>query len=96
MALAVGVGAEPSKEQSCDVVGDESSESQMEKALLKKLEPLSQMRYSTGTRQLAVGLGVAPCPSEGQAERSVWGQTSGRALPLVWAVTGFPGLGSLL
>uniref|UniRef100_A0A8B9U427 Cation-dependent mannose-6-phosphate receptor n=1 Tax=Anas zonorhyncha TaxID=75864 RepID=A0A8B9U427_9AVES len=43
MALAVGVGTEPSKEQSCDVVGDESSESQMEKALLKKLEPLSQM-----------------------------------------------------
>uniref|UniRef100_A0A493TDE9 Cation-dependent mannose-6-phosphate receptor n=1 Tax=Anas platyrhynchos platyrhynchos TaxID=8840 RepID=A0A493TDE9_ANAPP len=46
MALAVGVGTEPSKEQSCDVVGDESSESQMEKALLKKLEPLSQMRFN--------------------------------------------------
>lgn len=47
MALAVGVRAEQLKERSCDVVGDESSESQMERALLKKLEPLSQMRYST-------------------------------------------------
>ncbi|KFW71548.1 Cation-dependent mannose-6-phosphate receptor [Pygoscelis adeliae] len=46
MALAVGVGAEQSKERSCDVVGDESSESQMERALLKKLEPLSQMRFN--------------------------------------------------
>ncbi|KFV96530.1 Cation-dependent mannose-6-phosphate receptor [Fulmarus glacialis] len=46
MALAVGVGAEQSKERSCDVIGDESSESQMERALLKKLEPLSQMRFN--------------------------------------------------
>ncbi|XP_065598356.1 cation-dependent mannose-6-phosphate receptor isoform X2 [Cyrtonyx montezumae] len=44
MALAVGAGAELLTEKSCDVVGDESTESQMEKALLKKLEPLSQMR----------------------------------------------------
>lgn len=44
MALAAGVGAEPLSEKSCDVVGDESTESQMEKALLKKLEPLSQIR----------------------------------------------------
>ncbi|XP_048789233.1 cation-dependent mannose-6-phosphate receptor [Tympanuchus pallidicinctus] len=47
MALAVGVGAEPLTEKSCDVVGDESTESQMEKALLKKLEPLSQIRFNT-------------------------------------------------
>lgn len=46
VALAVA-GAEQSEERSCDVVGDESSESQMERALLKKLEPLSHMRYST-------------------------------------------------
>lgn len=46
MALAVA-GAEQSEERSCDVIGDESSESQMERALLKKLEPLSHMRYST-------------------------------------------------
>ncbi|XP_065531678.1 cation-dependent mannose-6-phosphate receptor [Lathamus discolor] len=45
MALAV-VGAEQSKERSCDVIGDESSESQMERALLKKLEPLSPMRFN--------------------------------------------------
>ncbi|KAM6095002.1 cation-dependent mannose-6-phosphate receptor isoform 4-T6 [Chlamydotis macqueenii] len=44
MAFAVSVGAEQLKEGSCDVIGDESSESQMERALLKKLEPLSQMR----------------------------------------------------
>lgn len=50
MALAVGVGAQQSNERSCDVIGDESSESQMERALLKKLEPLSQMRY-----------GIIPC-----------------------------------
>lgn len=47
MALAAGVGAEPLSEKSCDVVGDESTESQMEKALLKKLEPLSQIRFNT-------------------------------------------------
>lgn len=47
MALAVSVGAEQLEEKSCDVIGDESSESQTERALLKKLEPLSQMRYST-------------------------------------------------
>lgn len=47
MALAVSVGAEQSKERSCDVIGDESSESKMERALLKKLEPLSQIRYAT-------------------------------------------------
>ncbi|XP_025938262.1 cation-dependent mannose-6-phosphate receptor isoform X1 [Apteryx rowi] len=47
MALAVSVQAEEVKEKSCDVIGDESSESQMEKALLKKLEPLSQMRFNT-------------------------------------------------
>ncbi|XP_065598355.1 cation-dependent mannose-6-phosphate receptor isoform X1 [Cyrtonyx montezumae] len=47
MALAVGAGAELLTEKSCDVVGDESTESQMEKALLKKLEPLSQMRFNT-------------------------------------------------
>ncbi|NXC37819.1 MPRD protein, partial [Penelope pileata] len=46
MALAVGVKTEPPTEKSCDVVGDESTESQMEKALLKKLEPLSQMRFN--------------------------------------------------
>ncbi|XP_040451010.1 cation-dependent mannose-6-phosphate receptor isoform X1 [Falco naumanni] len=46
VAFAVGVGAEQSKERSCDVIGDESSESQTEKALLKKLEPLSQMRFN--------------------------------------------------
>uniref|UniRef100_A0A8D0KV64 Cation-dependent mannose-6-phosphate receptor n=1 Tax=Strix occidentalis caurina TaxID=311401 RepID=A0A8D0KV64_STROC len=46
MALAVGVGAEQPKERSCDVIGDESSESQMERALLKKLEPLSEMRFN--------------------------------------------------
>ena len=46
MALAVGAGAEQPQERKCDVVGDETSESQMEKALLQKLEPLSQMRYS--------------------------------------------------
>ncbi|XP_010182158.1 PREDICTED: cation-dependent mannose-6-phosphate receptor [Mesitornis unicolor] len=46
VALAVGVGAEQPKERSCDVVGDEGSESQMEKALLKKLEPLSQIRFN--------------------------------------------------
>lgn len=50
MALTVGVGAQQSNERSCDVIGDESSESQMERALLKKLEPLSQMRY-----------GIIPC-----------------------------------
>ncbi|XP_072186583.1 cation-dependent mannose-6-phosphate receptor [Excalfactoria chinensis] len=47
MALAVGAGAELLPEKSCDVVGDESTESQMEKALLKKLEPLSQIRFNT-------------------------------------------------
>uniref|UniRef100_A0A803XW18 Cation-dependent mannose-6-phosphate receptor n=1 Tax=Meleagris gallopavo TaxID=9103 RepID=A0A803XW18_MELGA len=47
MALAVGAGAELLTEKSCDVVGDESTESQMEKALLKKLEPLSQIRFNT-------------------------------------------------
>ncbi|KFV87634.1 Cation-dependent mannose-6-phosphate receptor [Struthio camelus australis] len=46
MALVVSVWAEEVKEKSCDVIGDESSESQMEKALLKKLEPLSQMRFN--------------------------------------------------
>ncbi|KFQ99026.1 Cation-dependent mannose-6-phosphate receptor [Nipponia nippon] len=46
MALAVGVRTEPSKERSCDVIGDESSESQMERALLKKLEPLSPLRFN--------------------------------------------------
>ncbi|NXJ01815.1 MPRD protein, partial [Psophia crepitans] len=46
MALAVGAGAEPSKERTCDVIGDESSESQIERALLDKLEPLSQMRFN--------------------------------------------------
>ncbi|NXL89090.1 MPRD protein, partial [Alectura lathami] len=45
--LAVGVGAEPPEEKNCDVVGDESTESQVEKALLKKLEPLSQIRFNT-------------------------------------------------
>ncbi|XP_030090951.1 cation-dependent mannose-6-phosphate receptor [Serinus canaria] len=45
VALAVA-GAEQSEERSCDVVGDESSESQMERALLKKLEPLSHMRFN--------------------------------------------------
>uniref|UniRef100_A0A8C3TSE9 Cation-dependent mannose-6-phosphate receptor n=1 Tax=Catharus ustulatus TaxID=91951 RepID=A0A8C3TSE9_CATUS len=38
--------AEQSEERSCDVIGDESSESQMERALLKKLEPLSHMRFN--------------------------------------------------
>lgn len=47
MALAVSAGAEQLKERTCDVIGDESSESQIERALLKKLEPLSQMRYGT-------------------------------------------------
>ncbi|NXE57676.1 MPRD protein, partial [Casuarius casuarius] len=47
IALAVSVWAEEVKENSCDVIGDESSESQMEKALLKKLEPLSQVRFNT-------------------------------------------------
>lgn len=54
MALAVGARAEQSEqsgERSCDVIGDKSSESQMERALLKKLEPLSQMRYSTTPRR---------------------------------------------
>ncbi|KAM6309710.1 cation-dependent mannose-6-phosphate receptor [Podargus strigoides] len=46
VALAVGLGAEEVKERSCDVVGDESTESQMEKALLEKLEPLSQMSFN--------------------------------------------------
>ncbi|NXX21813.1 MPRD protein, partial [Podargus strigoides] len=46
VALAVGVGGEEVKERSCDVVGDESTESQMEKALLEKLEPLSQMSFN--------------------------------------------------
>ncbi|KAM6418130.1 cation-dependent mannose-6-phosphate receptor isoform 1-T1 [Pluvialis apricaria] len=46
MAFAVSVRAEQLTERSCDVVGDESSESQMERALLKKLEPLSQMRFN--------------------------------------------------
>ncbi|NXY92136.1 MPRD protein, partial [Alcedo cyanopectus] len=46
MAFAVGAGAEQLKESSCDVIGDESSESQMERALLKKLEPLSQIRFN--------------------------------------------------
>ncbi|XP_064904495.1 cation-dependent mannose-6-phosphate receptor [Columba livia] len=46
MALAVGARAEQSGERSCDVIGDKSSESQMERALLKKLEPLSQMRFN--------------------------------------------------
>uniref|UniRef100_A0A8C3TLZ0 Cation-dependent mannose-6-phosphate receptor n=1 Tax=Catharus ustulatus TaxID=91951 RepID=A0A8C3TLZ0_CATUS len=45
MVLAVA-GAEQSEERSCDVIGDESSESQMERALLKKLEPLSHMRFN--------------------------------------------------
>lgn len=57
MALAVGVGAEPLTEKSCDVVGDESTESQMEKALLKKLEPLSQIRYDTSSIDLLWTLG---------------------------------------
>uniref|UniRef100_A0A8C9G5S6 Cation-dependent mannose-6-phosphate receptor n=1 Tax=Pavo cristatus TaxID=9049 RepID=A0A8C9G5S6_PAVCR len=47
MALAVGAGAELLTEKSCDVIGDETTESQMEKALLKKLEPLSQIRFNT-------------------------------------------------
>ncbi|NXG39966.1 MPRD protein, partial [Dromaius novaehollandiae] len=47
VALVVSVWAEEVKENSCDVIGDQSSESQMEKALLKKLEPLSQMRFNT-------------------------------------------------
>ncbi|NXH13191.1 MPRD protein, partial [Bucco capensis] len=46
VALAVGVGAEEVKEKSCDLVGDENSESQMERALLTKLEPLSQIRFN--------------------------------------------------
>ncbi|KFR13346.1 Cation-dependent mannose-6-phosphate receptor [Opisthocomus hoazin] len=46
VALAVGAGAEQPQERKCDVVGDETSESQMEKALLQKLEPLSQMRFN--------------------------------------------------
>ncbi|NXF34939.1 MPRD protein, partial [Nyctibius bracteatus] len=46
MALAVRVGAEQSKERSCDVLGNEGSESEMERALLKKLEPLSQLRFN--------------------------------------------------
>ncbi|XP_051470196.1 cation-dependent mannose-6-phosphate receptor isoform X2 [Apus apus] len=46
VALAVGVEAEQAKERSCDVVGEEGSESQMERALLKKLEPLSQIRFN--------------------------------------------------
>ncbi|NWR72965.1 MPRD protein, partial [Centropus unirufus] len=45
-ALILGAGAEQAKERGCDVIGDESSESQMERALLKKLEPLSQMRFN--------------------------------------------------
>ncbi|NXX46666.1 MPRD protein, partial [Tricholaema leucomelas] len=44
--MALAVGAEQLKERSCDVIGDESSESQMERALLKKLEPLSQIRFN--------------------------------------------------
>ncbi|NWH73714.1 MPRD protein, partial [Piaya cayana] len=46
MALSLGAVADQSKERGCDVIGDESSESQMERALLKKLEPLSQMRFN--------------------------------------------------
>ncbi|KFU93665.1 Cation-dependent mannose-6-phosphate receptor [Chaetura pelagica] len=46
VALAVAAGAEQAKERSCDVVGEEGSESQMERALLKKLEPLSQIRFN--------------------------------------------------
>lgn len=85
MALAVGVGAEQSKERSCDVVGDESSESQMERALLKKLEPLSQMRYSTThCRPWA-----AQCLPLAQGEEKIWGHTAEWAPPLVRAVTGF-------
>ncbi|NXC13821.1 MPRD protein, partial [Corythaeola cristata] len=46
MALIVNAGAEQLKERSCDVIGDESSESQVERALLEKLEPLSQIRFN--------------------------------------------------
>ncbi|NXW49928.1 MPRD protein, partial [Nyctiprogne leucopyga] len=46
LALAVGVGAEELKEKKCDVMGNEDSESQMERDLLTKLEPLSQMRFN--------------------------------------------------
>ncbi|XP_061863793.1 cation-dependent mannose-6-phosphate receptor isoform X2 [Colius striatus] len=44
--MALAVAAQQTKDRTCDVVGDESSESQMERALLKKLEPLSQMRFN--------------------------------------------------
>lgn len=64
VALAVSVGAEQPKERSCDVIGDESSESKMERALLKKLEPLSQIRYNT---LRASGLRSA-CPQAGGGE----------------------------
>ncbi|NWX90084.1 MPRD protein, partial [Nothoprocta ornata] len=47
MVLAVSACAEDVKEKDCDVIGDETSESQTEKALLKKLEPLSQIRFNT-------------------------------------------------
>uniref|UniRef100_A0A8C6Z9S0 Cation-dependent mannose-6-phosphate receptor n=1 Tax=Nothoprocta perdicaria TaxID=30464 RepID=A0A8C6Z9S0_NOTPE len=47
MVLAVSAWAEDVKEKDCDVIGDETSESQTEKALLKKLEPLSQIRFNT-------------------------------------------------
>lgn len=80
VALAVA-GAEQSEERSCDVIGDESSESQMERALLKKLEPLSHMRYST-----------TPCRPWGctvcQGEGRIWVRLQ-NGLPLVWSLIGF-------
>lgn len=81
VALAVA-GAEQSEERSCDVVGDESSESQMERALLKKLEPLSHMRYST-TACRPQGCTV------GQGEGRIWVRLQDGLPLLVWSLIGF-------
>ena len=89
VAFAVGVGAEQSKERSCDVIGDESSESQTEKALLKKLEPLSQMRYCTTPCRpwwpCRLSTALPMCQGEGK----IWGQAAEWAPLLVGAATGF-------